>query len=69
MWEREDEYVPSIEPYVDPVDVYPHGWIARPKATSTIVFSGEFSESGDWGNQAADGHVYKTAAIEVRLRT
>ncbi|MFT3695147.1 MAG: hypothetical protein QM831_18565 [Kofleriaceae bacterium] len=42
-------------------------WFVRPKAEATVMWSGDYSESGYFGNEGGYGRIYKTAAIRVSL--
>jgi len=39
--------------------------VIRRRAAATVIYEGMYSETGYFGNEASDGHIYTLAAIEV----
>lgn len=54
----------SLAPYILD-DIRLDSWVIRGNAAATMIHEALFSDSGDFGNEAYDAHLYTLAALEV----
>ena len=58
----------SLEPYLGEwISGGDESWLVRDKAHAKLVYEGIYSETGYFGNEGSDGHIYQCAVMVVGL--
>jgi hypothetical protein len=66
--EGDAEDVASLEPYLGQwISGGNEAWLVRDQAHAKLVYEGIYSETGYFGNEGSDGHIYQCAVLVVRL--
>ena len=65
--EGDAENVASLEPFLGKWITASEAWLVRDKAQAKLVYEGIYSETGYFGNEGSDGHIYQCAVIVVAL--
>jgi len=62
------EDVASLEPYLGKwISGGDEAWLVRERAHAKLVYEGMYSETGYFGNEGSDGHIYQCAVLVVVL--
>jgi len=66
--EGDAEDVASLQPYLGRwISGGDESWLVRDKAHAKLVYEGVYSETGYFGNEGSDGHIYQCAVMVVGL--